>query len=110
MIKALADIRDELVRQRAASVGTPDRVRAAEVAADKRQALAIVRAVLDDWIKNQRDSMHRVYEHGDEASGSECWRSFAPSEIRTMINHAARELGVAEFPDPDQPEEDKPCA
>lgn len=86
--------------------GTPDRSRAAQVAADKRQALAIVRAVLDDWIRGAKEN-HEAMDHSRENRGSECWRTFAPSDFRNMINDAARELGVDEFPEPDIAEEDK---
>ena len=86
-------------------VGTPARARAAEVAADKRQALAIVRAVLDDWIRGAKEN-HEAMDHSRENRGSECWRTFAPSDFRNMINDAARELGVDEFPLPESPEED----
>ena len=89
-------------------VGTPARARAAEVAADKRQALAIVRAVLDDWIRGAKEN-HEAMDHSRENRGSECWRTFAPSDFRNMINDAARELGLQEFPLPEVPEEDKPC-
>jgi hypothetical protein len=86
-------------------IGTPARARAAEVAADKRQALAIVRAVLDDWIRGAKEN-HEAMDHPRENRGSECWRTFAPSDFRNMINDAARELGVDEFPLPESPEED----
>lgn len=89
-----------------APVGTPNRVKAAEVAADKRQALAIMRAVLDDWIKGAKEN-HEALGHRHENRGEECWRSFAPADIRTMINDAASELGLEPFPAPSEPEEDK---
>lgn len=74
--------------------------------ADKRQALAIVRAVLDDWIRGAREN-HEALGHRRENTGEECWRTFAPSDIRNMINDAARELGVDEFPLPEVAQEDK---
>lgn len=88
-----------------APIGTPNRDRAAQVAADKRQALAIVRAVLDDWIRGAKEN-HEALGHRRENRGEECWRTFAPSDFRNMINDAARELGVDEFSLPDAPEED----
>jgi hypothetical protein len=89
-----------------APVGTPARAKMTEVAADKRQALAVMRAVLDDWVKGAREN-HDALGHRRENAGEECWRTFHASDIRTMINDAARELGVAEFPAPAKPEEDK---
>lgn len=80
-----------------APVGTPDLRKSLEQQADKRQALAIVRAVLDDWIKGARES-HEANGHRAEPVGSECWRTFHPQDIRNMINCAARELGIQEFP------------
>jgi hypothetical protein len=79
------------------TVGTPGPRKGSEMAADKRQALAIVRAVLDDWIKGAREN-HEAMGHRAEPVGSECWRSFHPQDIRNMINDAARELGLTEFP------------
>jgi hypothetical protein len=87
-------------------VGTPGPRKGSEVAADKRQALAIMRAVLDDWIKGAREN-HEALGHRNENRGGECWRSFHAEDIRNMINDAARELGLEEFPHPEMPEEDK---
>lgn len=87
-------------------VGTPGPRKGSEMAADKRQALAIVRAVLDDWIRGAREN-HEALGHRHENTGEECWRTFAPSDFRNMINDAARELGVDEFPAPEIAEEDK---
>lgn len=87
-------------------VGTPSLRKGSEIAADKRQALAIMRAVLDDWIKGAKEN-HEACQHRHENRGEECWRTFAPSDIRNMINDAARELGLQPFPLPESPEEDK---
>lgn len=81
---------------------------AKENLADKRQALAIMCAVLNDWIKGAKEN-HEAMDHRYENRGDECWRTFAPSDFRNMINDAARELGLQEFPLPEVPEEDKPC-
>lgn len=74
--------------------------------ADKRQALAIMRAVLDDWIKGAKEN-HEACAHRHENRGEECWRTFHAQDIRNMINDAARELGVDEFPLPEDPKEGK---
>lgn len=78
-------------------VGTPGPRKSSEMAADKRQALAIMRAVLDDWIKGAREN-HEASGHRHENRGEECWRTFHAQDIRNMINDAARELGLQEFP------------
>jgi hypothetical protein len=120
LLAVLAEIRDRLpvpqipedpvtVRRMDGSrmtVGTPGPRKGSEMAADKRQALAIVRAVLDDWIKGAREN-HEALGHRNENRGGECWRSFHAEDIRNMINDAARELGLKEFPHPEMPEEDK---
>lgn len=87
-------------------VGTPGPRKGSEMAADKRQALAIMRAVLDDWIKGAKEN-HEACAHRHENRGEECWRTFHAQDIRNMINDAARELGIKEFPLPEVPEEDK---
>jgi hypothetical protein len=55
--------------------------------------------MLDAWIV--------IAKENHEAGEEECWRTFAPSDIRNMINDVARELGLAEFPAPTHPEEDR---
>lgn len=106
----LREIRDRLpvrdIPEDPAPVGTPGPRKGSEIAADKRQALAIMRAVLDDWIKGAREN-HEALGHRHENAGEECWRTFHASDIRNMINDAARELGLKEFPAPAEPEEDK---
>jgi hypothetical protein len=89
-------------------VGTPSASGYLGRQADKSQALAIVWTVLDDWIRGGREN-HEALGHRDENRGEECWRSFTPGDIRNMINDAARELGLLEFPLPEtgQAEEDK---
>jgi hypothetical protein len=72
----------------------------------KREALMRVLEALDGWIEGQK-SNHEACDHRGENRGEECWRTWAPSDIRNMINDAARELGLAEFPAPREPEEDK---
>jgi hypothetical protein len=72
----------------------------------KREALTRVLEALDGWVEGQK-SNHEACDHRGENRGEECWRTWAPSDIRNMINDAARELGLAEFPAPREPEEDK---
>lgn len=86
-------------------VGTPGPRKGSETAADKRQALAIFRAVLDDWIRGAKEN-HEALGHRRENRGEECWRTFHAQDIRNMVNDAARELGLEEFPPPEAPEED----
>jgi hypothetical protein len=69
-------------------------------------ALRVVLDVLDGWIEGAQEE-HEAMEHrGRENTGEECWRRFAPSDIRRMVNDAARELDIAEFPMPTHPRED----
>lgn len=108
MIDALADIRDEMVRRRARQ-GSP-MVVVPELSADllnaaKSLALYTVLVTLDSWIEAAVEH-HAAMGHRDEKTGDECWRSFAPSDFRDMINDAARELGLSEFPLPEKPKED----
>jgi hypothetical protein len=62
---------------------------------------------LDGWISGAKGN-HQSGEHRGENTGEECWRQYAPSDIRSMVNDVARELGLAEFPMPITPEEDQP--
>lgn len=71
------------------------------------QALAKFLGVLDGWIEGAR-SNHDGLDHRGELMGSECWTEFHPSDIRRMVNDAAREVGLSvEFADPEIPTEDK---
>lgn len=60
---------------------------------------------LDGWIEGAH-SNHEALGHRGENIGDECWRQFAPADIRTMINDVAREFGVSEFLRPDKGLED----
>jgi hypothetical protein len=71
----------------------------------KSQALYAVLCELDGWIEAAQQH-HDDMEHRDENVGHECWRIFAPSDIRHMINGAAKHLGIGEFPLPDTGRED----
>lgn len=109
MIKSLADIRDELVREQATSVSEPVRnEKAAEEARRETASLVLYSLLvnLDGWIDGQH-SNHEGSGHRGENRGEECWRLWAPSDIRNMINDVAREFGVGEFPRPAAPKEDE---
>lgn len=71
-----------------------------------RQALKSLLNVLDDWIIGARHN-HKAMGHRAEPVGSECWRSFHPADIRTMVNDAARDLGLQTFPLPADPVENQ---
>jgi len=71
-----------------------------------RQALARMLQMLDGWIEGVREN-HDGCGHRGEIRGEECWTQFHPVDIRRMVNDVARELGVAEFPDPEKPKEDE---
>lgn len=70
------------------------------------RALAKVLATLDDWIQGAKEN-HVAGDHRGEYLGDRCWQRFAPADFRRMVNDAARELGLTEFPYPDKPEEYK---
>jgi hypothetical protein len=70
-------------------------------------ALYTLSTVLDGWIVGAKENHGALGHSRYENVGEECWRSFAPSDIRNMINDAARELGLSEFPISDDPEEDR---
>jgi hypothetical protein len=72
----------------------------------KRAALAAVMNALDGWIRSVRDE-HHAMGHKGESRGDECWRRFAPGDIRLMINDAAREVGIAPFILAAHPSEDQ---
>lgn len=81
-------------------------VMASELVEAKRRALGAVLEALDGWIENARDN-HEASGHRGESRGEECWRSFAPDDLRNMINDAARDVGLNEFPKPKNPPEDQ---
>jgi hypothetical protein len=90
-------------------VGMPvaGRPRTAELGEAQRGALRVLLSVLDDSISGARRN-HRAMEHRAEPVGDECWRHFHPADIRVMVNDAAREMGIAGFPDPQHPRENDP--
>jgi hypothetical protein len=70
-------------------------------------ALYMVLVQLDGWIESSRSNHYESGSgHSSEPRGGECWTQFHPSDIRRMVNDAARELGVAEFPEPNPGRED----
>jgi hypothetical protein len=75
----------------------------AEVQQGKRNALLAFLDVLDSWIEGAR-SNHDALDHRSEIFP--CWRQFTPEDIRRMVNDAAREVGIDEFPYPKVPKED----
>lgn len=58
-------------------------------------ALKTMLATLDGWIEGAREN-HDAMQHRGESTGGECWQSFAPEDIRTMVNDAARQFGTRE--------------
>lgn len=113
MIKALADVRDQLVRDQVRPALTvaenPERV--TEKPKDMRkvaqsQALYALLINLDGWIESAHEN-HEANGHRGENRGDECWRKFEAADFRTMINDVARELGVSEFPRSNVEKEDE---
>ena len=68
-------------------------------------ALYTLLTVLDGWIEGAHEN-HEALGHRGESTDRLCWTEFHPSDIRRMINDAARELGLSEFPEPTTPRED----
>jgi hypothetical protein len=69
-------------------------------------ALYTMLGVLDGWIEGAH-SNHEALGRRGERTDRLCWTEFHPSDIRRMVNDAARELGVGEFPRPAAPKEDE---
>lgn len=84
---------------------SPTAPKGSDLAAIKTSTLAAVLAALDGWIEGSRDN-HVEVGHRHENVGDECWRKFGPADIRNMINDAALEVGVNQFPIPIIPKED----
>lgn len=97
IIDAAADA--EQARQEMVKVNPPD------VVAAKRAALGTVLTTLDGWIEGAQDN-HDALGHRGENTGGECWRRYAPEDIRAMVNDAAREVRVSTFPTPKNAQED----
>lgn len=73
----------------------------------KRDTLRTVLETLDGWIEGAHGNHDAMGHGGRENIGEECWRIYSPSDIRRMINDAAREVGIVEFPAPPAPSEDQ---
>lgn len=97
----LRDLRDRLP----ADLAVPFNPTKARQNSIKRRALEAVLVALDGWIEGVQEN-HDALQHRNCHRGEECWRQFSPNDIRNMINYAARELGIAEFPHPSVPKED----
>src|SRR5882757_2090134 len=59
----------------------------------QREALALVLAVLDGWIKGQRAN-HDALDHGTHRLSEECWNTWNSADLRSMVNDAALELNL----------------
>jgi hypothetical protein len=88
------------------STGHAPALKGSDLAHAKRAALQAALDALDGWIESAQEN-HGASGHRYEDRGRECWRSFAPADIRNMINDAAREVGLKPFPAPKAPEEDE---
>lgn len=100
MTRALAEVRDELIRRGAAPSMGKDH-------ANARGVLLTFLGVLDSWIEGAHEN-HQAMGHRKENTGEECWRSFDSSDIRRMVNDTARDLGLPElFVKPQNPIEDQ---
>jgi hypothetical protein len=60
-------------------------------------ALYAMLTTLDGWVDGARMN-HDASGHRHENKGEECWRHFTPADVRVMVNDAAREVGISEFP------------
>jgi hypothetical protein len=87
----------------ATTAATPGAVSSS--AAGKSNALYALLVILDGWIEGIREN-HDALGHRGESRGDECWRQFAPEDIRRMVNDAARAVGITKFPYPKIPKED----
>jgi len=104
-IRLLTEIRDRLPAKPGQETAKASAASAETIA--MRKALRAVLEVMDGWIDGARYN-HAAMEHRNEGRGDECWRQFTPSDIRNMVNDAAREVGIADFPHPTHPQEENP--
>lgn len=98
-----------LLRSIVDETATPEPAKAKPVEEERKngaqQALYAMMASLDSWIDISQ-SNHEAMGHRHENPGEECWRQYAPGDIRNMINDAARELDISTFPIPLTAKED----
>lgn len=83
MIKALADVRDQLVRQQ-----VPAEHRQAPKRKAKIRPMFVMRRVVKDWEAGAKEN-HEALQH----RGTDCCDTFTVEEIMRMIDDAERELG-----------------
>jgi hypothetical protein len=89
-IRLLTEIRDRLP---APDQGAAAPLRGSKLADVKRAALMAVLDALDGWIEAVKEN-HEALGHSGESRGEECWRQFAPDDIRRMVDDAARVIGI----------------
>lgn len=87
----------ERLPEPAAKPVPPRALKGSELSQAKRLALIAMLDTLDGWIEGAKEN-HDAMGHSHENRGEECWRQYTPSDIRRMVNDAAREVGVSEFP------------
>lgn len=75
--------------------------------AGHREALGAVLEALDGWIEGAM-SNHEASGHRHENKDEECWRSFAPQDIRNMVHDAARQVSASSIKLPKIGREDLP--
>jgi hypothetical protein len=111
-VKAVTEeaFRDGLARGKEQAAAEPVIDKGGQLgAAGKRGAHRALRILLEEltgWIEGQQAN-HQASPHRGENRGEECWRLWAPADIRSMVNDAARRVGVPEFPAPAERPEDK---
>lgn len=110
----LGEILERMPERKAPAASEPQRtaqpVAPHSLAEEGRQAASLalytMLTVLDGWIEGAH-SNHEALDHRGEGTDSPCWTQFHPQDIRAMVNDAARELGVGEFPRPERGKEDE---
>lgn len=113
LMARLGEILDRMPERKApASPAAPEPARPVaphSLAEEGRQAASLalytLLTVLDGWVEGAHEN-HEALGHRGESTDAQCWTQFHPVDIRAMINDAARELGVGEFPRPDLAKED----
>lgn len=111
LMARLGEILDRMPERKAPAAPEPARpVAPHSLAEEGRQAASLalytMLTVLDGWIEDAH-SNHEALDHRGESTDAQCWTQFHPVDIRAMVNDAARELGLSEFPRPAAPKEDE---